>query len=68
MSHETDFGSVRLHAEAIAGVRRYEEERQDLLRRGRRGEIPALCLLWERWKFRLPGVEGRLLFTMPWMK
>ena len=67
IQHETDYDSVRLHRKAIDGVRRYEEDRQELMRRGRLGEIPALCLLWERWKFRLPAVEGRLLFVMPWM-
>ena len=60
-------GYVRLHQAVYANLALYEADRDELMRLGRAGDIGALCILWERWKFRLPAVEGKLVFTMPWM-
>lgn len=60
--------SVRLLAGARVGIRKYEADKDALMRQGKIGDIGALCLLKERFGLRLPAVEGRLLFTLPWMK
>jgi hypothetical protein len=43
-------------------------ERRKLLREARAGSAGALCLLWERYRLRLPLVEARVPFTFPWMR
>ncbi len=39
-----------------------------LLRRARAGDAGALCILWEKYRLRLPLVEQRLPYTFPWMR
>lgn len=39
-----------------------------LLRRARRGDVGALCILWEKYHLRLPLVERRLPYTFPWVR
>jgi len=42
-------------------------DRDALLARGQKGDVSALVELYERWRVRLPLVEGRLQVTLPWM-
>lgn len=60
--------SVRLRIQAGKNVRQYEANKDALLAQGKAGDIAALCLLKERFGLRLPVVEGRLMFHLPWMK
>jgi len=62
-----DLDYVRLNRELHNGVARYEAARDAVLAQARTGDIGALCILKERWGLRLPTVEGRLRFSLPWM-
>ena len=63
-----DLDYVRLNRALNNGVARYEAKRDQLMAEGKAGDVGALCILWERWGFRLPAVEGRLSMTLPWMR
>ena len=62
-----DLDYVRLNRQLNCGVARYEAARDAVLAQARTGDIGALCILKERWGLRLPAVEGRLRFSLPWM-
>lgn len=53
--------SVRLHSEVYRSVRRYEADREALMRAGKAGDFGALHLLQERFGLRLP-----LAIEDPW--
>jgi len=44
------------------------QERRRLLRQARAGSAGALCLLWERYRLRLPLVEQRISVAFPRMR
>lgn len=42
--------------------------RARLLRKARAGDAGALCILREQYHLRLPLVEQKLPYTLPWMR
>lgn len=58
---------VKLNHQASVNVRKYLQEKDRLLAQGQAGDIGALLLLKKRFGLRLPAVEGRLMYSLPWM-
>ena len=44
------------------------EERRLLLGRARAGDLGSLCILWEKYRLRLPLVEARVRVRLPWLQ
>lgn len=47
---------------------REHRRRRRLLRKARKGDVGALCILREMYQLRLPLVEQKLPYTFPWMR
>ena len=62
-----DLDYVRLNRALNNSVARYEADRDAILALARTGDVGAIIILKERWGVRLPQIEGRLRFSLPWM-
>lgn len=60
-----DCGRIRKHL--FRAVDRIEADRALLLAAAKLGDMGALILLKEQWGVRLPKIEGRMKYTLPWM-
>ncbi|HEY7677869.1 MAG TPA: hypothetical protein VIG69_12395 [Candidatus Methylomirabilis sp.] len=47
---------------------RERRRRMRLLRKARAGDAGALCILRERYHLRLPLIEQRIPYALPWMR
>ena len=48
--------------------KREQRRRLRLMRKARKGNVGALCILREKYHLRLPLVERRLPYVFPWMR